>query len=256
MKKKKWLLPLCIAAAVLLCVLFHMASGFTVSTGRCLMAEPTNCFMLIDDRPVRLNHKGKINFQTGDKLLVLHQNVYAESYPEQTRAYLILKTGSGSQDDVPQAAKDALIGAGIMAVPKDFSFSLTWNCYGVSSYDSKTGKLVKTTDATNPDNYVTSYNLTDAERTYIYQLLSKLDINSYPENYDPGNGLSKPSMTLILTVRADGTEQTIQAKNIALSYESDNEKGQAFLTACKTIRDILTATEEWNALPDYEYLYE
>ena len=109
MKKKKWLLPLCIAAAVLLCVLFHMASGFTVSTGRCLMAEPTNCFMLIDDRPVKLNHKGKINFQTGDKLLVLHQNVYAESYPEQTRAYLILKTGSGTKNLVPKKEQKILI---------------------------------------------------------------------------------------------------------------------------------------------------
>ncbi len=33
-------------------------------------------------------------------------------------------------------------------VPADFSFSLTWGCYGISSYDSRTGKLVKTTDAT------------------------------------------------------------------------------------------------------------
>ena len=114
MKKKKWLLPLCIFAAVLLCVLLHMASGFTISAGRCLMAEPANCFMVVDNRPVKLNYKGKINFQTGDKLLVLHQNVYAESYPEQTRAYLILKTGSGSADDVPQAAKDVLIEVGML----------------------------------------------------------------------------------------------------------------------------------------------
>ena len=114
MKRKKWLLPLCIFAAVLLCILLHMASGFTVSTGRCLMAEPTKCFMAVDDRPVRLNYSGKINFQPGDKLLVLHQNVYAESYPEQTRAYLILKTGGGSANDVPQAARDALIRAGIL----------------------------------------------------------------------------------------------------------------------------------------------
>ena len=256
MKKKKWLLPLCIVAAVLLCILLHMASGFTVSTGRCLMAEPAKCFMAVDDRPVRLNYSGKINFQPGDKLLVLHQNVYAESDPEQTRAYLILKIGSGTEADVPQKARDALIEAGIMATPEDFSFSLTWNCFGVSSYDSQTGKLVKTTDATNPDDYVTCYNLTDAEKTDIYQLISALDVNSYPDVYDPGNGLSKPSMTLILTVRVNGTEKTIQAKNIALSFESDNEKGQAFLTTCKTIQNLLTATDAWKVLPDYEHLYE
>ena len=30
-------------------------------------------------------------------------------------------------------------------LPEDYSFSLTWGVYGVSSYDSSTGKLVKTT---------------------------------------------------------------------------------------------------------------
>lgn len=109
MKQKKWLLPLCIFAALLLCVLLHLASGFTISTGRCLMAEPANCFMVVDNRPVKLNYKGKINFQTGDKLLVLHQNVYAESYPEQTRAYLILKTGSGTKNLVPKREQEILI---------------------------------------------------------------------------------------------------------------------------------------------------
>lgn len=50
-------------------------------------------------------------------------------------------------------------------VPEDFSFALTWNCYGVSSYDSQTGKLVKTTDATNPDDYVTYYQLTTEDKS-------------------------------------------------------------------------------------------
>ena len=35
--------------------------------------------------------------------------------------------------------------------PEDFSFSLIWGAYGTSSYDSRTGKLVKTTDATHPE---------------------------------------------------------------------------------------------------------
>ena len=30
------------------------------------------------------------------------------------------------------------------SVPEDFSISLTWGCYGVSSYESKTGKPVST----------------------------------------------------------------------------------------------------------------
>ena len=141
-------------------------------------------------------------------------------------------------------------------VPEDFTFALTWNCYGVSSYDSQTGKLVKTTDATNPDDYVTYYQLTDQDKEYIYNLIAPLDVSSYPEVYDPQNGMSKPSMTLILTVYCNGTQKTIKAENIALSFASKDEKGQAFLSVCEEICNRLTATEEWKALPDYENLYE
>lgn len=141
-------------------------------------------------------------------------------------------------------------------IPEDFAFALTWNCYGISSYDSQTGKLVKTTDATTPDDYVTYYQLTDQDKEYIYNLIAPLDVNSYPEVYDPQNGMSEPSMTLILTVYGNGMQKTIKAENIALSFISEDEKGQAFLSVCEAISNRLTVTEEWKALPDYEKLYE
>lgn len=141
-------------------------------------------------------------------------------------------------------------------VPEDFAVALTWNCYGVSSYDSQTGKLVKTTDATNPDDYVTYYQLTNQDKEYIYSLIAPLDVSSYPEEYDPQNGMSKPSMTLILTVYCNGIQKTIKAENIALSFTSEDEKGQAFLSVCEAICNRLTATEEWKALPDCENLYQ
>ena len=141
-------------------------------------------------------------------------------------------------------------------VPEDFTFALTWNCYGISSYDSQTGKLVKTTDATNPDDYVTYYQLTDQDKEYIYNLIAPLDVGSYPEVYDPQNGMSAPSMTLILTVYCNGTQKTIKAENIALSFTSEDEKGQDFLSVCEAICNRLTATEEWKELPDYENLYD
>lgn len=140
-------------------------------------------------------------------------------------------------------------------VPKDFALALTWNCYGISSYDSQTGKLVKTTDATNPDDYVTYYELTDQDKEYIYNLIAPLDISSYPDVYDPQNGASKPSMTIILTVYCNGTKKTIKAEDIAMSFTSEDEKGQAFLSVCEAICNRLTATEEWKALPDYENFY-
>lgn len=142
------------------------------------------------------------------------------------------------------------------AVPEDFSFALTWNTYGISSYDSQTGKLVKTTDATNPDDYVTYYQLTDEDKEYIYDLLVSLDVTSYPDVYNPQpDVMSEPSMTLILTVRINGETKTIKAEDIAFFTRSADEKGKQFLDTCEAISDRLEATEEWKALPDYENLY-
>lgn len=140
-------------------------------------------------------------------------------------------------------------------VPDDFSFSLTWNCFGVSSYDSESGKLVKTTDATHPEDFVTYHELTEEEKERIYRWILLLNVNSYPYVYDPGNGLSDPSMTLILTIRMGDSVKTIEAKDIALSYRSENPKGQLFLGICRIIHDMLETTEEWQALPPYEYIY-
>lgn len=140
-------------------------------------------------------------------------------------------------------------------VPKDFSFALTWNVYGVSSYDSETGKLVKTTDATNPEDYVTNYKLTKEDKEYIYDLLASLDVNSYPDTYNPSNDISKTSITLILTVRMDGTEKTIEAKNISDFDASDDEKAQKFLSVCEEISNRLMETEAWKVLPEYEEFY-
>ena len=141
--------------------------------------------------------------------------------------------------------------------PEGFSFSLTWGCYGISSYDSETGKLVKTNHATHPEDYVSAYTLTDEEVSRIYDLIRELDIESYPDTYNPhGNAASMPPMTLILSVRTNTMQKTIAAENIALSYETEDKKGQAFLDVCRAIRDILTETDAWKALPEYEFHYD
>jgi len=139
-----------------------------------------------------------------------------------------------------------------------FSFSLTWGCYGISSYDSETGKLVKTKDATNPEDYITTYYLTNDQKQKIYDLISDLDVTAYPDTYDPHprGFASKPSMTLILSVKNGTVKKTITAEDIALTYESDDIEGQRFLSICKAISDILTETDEWKSLPEYEFFYD
>ena len=163
----------------------------------------------------------------------------------------------GDQDNNKEDGNGDMDGAVNTDVPDNLSFSLTWNTYGISSYDSATGKLVKTTDATNPEDYVTMLELDGTQLFEIWELLWELDIETYPDEYNPHGGLaSSPSMTLILTLREGDKVKTVRAEDIALSYESDDPKGQKFLDTCKAIRDILTATEEWKALPEYEFFYD
>ena len=140
---------------------------------------------------------------------------------------------------------------------ENFSFSLKWGYESISSYDSVTGRLVKTTDATNPDDYVTYYSLTEKNKKEIYELILALDASSYPDEYDPKNGNLHPKETLVLTVRMNGTEKTVTAEAVPLrEYAAKDEKGQRFLDTCWAICDILTESKEWKALPDYEFYYE
>ncbi len=138
-----------------------------------------------------------------------------------------------------------------------YSFSFTWGTYGISSYDSETGVLIKSKDATHPEKYTTELKLTGEQYARIWQLIKELDIESYRDRYDPHNGKlhSEPSMTLVLTVRTDSFEKSVTAEDIAMGFEADNEKGRRFLKVCREIRDILTETEEWKALPEYEFFY-
>lgn len=165
-------------------------------------------------------------------------------------------TDAAANRSLPLSKDEQIAVNKALGIAEDFSFSLTWNCYGVSSYDSLTGKLVKTTDAPNPDDYVTVHLLTAEEQAVFKSLINALDVNAYPDEYDPKNGYSLPNMTLVLTVRRYGVEKTVRAEEIALSYESSDPKGQAFLSTCEAISTELMKTDAWKALPDYAYYYD
>lgn len=263
MKKKKWLIPVCILLALALlavgAIAYMNASSLGFSAGRYLSANGSH-MVLLDASPVVMsNRTGNeqlfSRLSDGDRLLVLHDGI-AESYPAKTGAYAVFKLSDGSIEDISAEILTQLDELGWQPGIKSFSFRLTWGCYGVSSYDSKTGELIKTTDATHPEDYVAEAYLTDEQLTDIYDLISEMDVNAYPDEYNPHDSLeTSPPMTLILSVNIGGTEKTIRAENIALSYETYNKKGRTFLSVCKTMIDMLTATEEWKALPEYEFLY-
>ena len=141
--------------------------------------------------------------------------------------------------------------------PDDFSFSLTWGVYGTSSYDSRTGKLVKTTDATHPEDYVTYLHLSDEMLDYFYRLLRDLDVEDYPDEYDPDpHTMCSPSSSLTVTVRAGGKTKVVNVDDMATSPIALIGKSKRYLETCKIIRDLLIETEEWKALPEYEFFYD
>jgi len=277
--KKRILIPICIFLALVLLIgggiVYMNANSLGLSTGRVLISSHGSCMLIRDNSPINMgnpkNKSGLFNgLENGDEVLVLHNGIN-ETYPGKTGAYAIFKLKDGDIDDIAADVLTSLTELGWWdgadptglevlpeTIPEDFSFALTWNCYGVSSYDSKTGKLVKTTDATHPEDYVTTCHLPEETTKQIYDMLRDLDIGEYPYLYNPyGNGAaSEPPMSLILTVRIGETERTIRAEDISLSYQAGNKKGQTFLDVCREISDTLTATEEWKALPDYEFLYD
>lgn len=139
---------------------------------------------------------------------------------------------------------------------EDFSFSLTWNCYGDSTYDSKTGNLVKQKVATHVEDYTTTYFFTDQQKAQIYDLVVDMKPESYPDEYNPLKGTSKPSRNIVLTVTYNGITKTITCNNVSLEDTPNGVKGQKFMKVHDTIVNIITNSNEWLALPDYEFSYD
>lgn len=148
--------------------------------------------------------------------------------------------------------------------PDDFSFTIVWGTYGISSYDSKTGVLIKSKDATDVSRYTTTYKASNEVLFKIYELLfDKIKINSYPDEYDPFNSpdaetriSSSPNQTIIISVTAYGEEKTVRCENICFGSKGYDERATQFLEAEFAIVDFLTRTDEWQALPEYEVFFD
>lgn len=116
MKKKGLVVTLSAIGVVLTLILVFFAvvvfSGNQITIARCIVTENDSLYMVYDDRPVKLSYGGDKYYEIGDKLLIIHQSAFAESYPEQTRAIYIIKIGSGSIEDIPQKTLDVLIETG------------------------------------------------------------------------------------------------------------------------------------------------
>ena len=105
-----------VLALALLGIAAFFLSGNQITVARCIVTENGGLYMVYDERPVRISAGEDRDYQTGDKLLIVHASAFAESYPEQARTICVMKIGSGTKDDIPQKAFDVLIETGNYSV--------------------------------------------------------------------------------------------------------------------------------------------
>ena len=139
--KKGVKIAVIIIAAVLALALVGLAiiflSGNQITVARCIVTENGSLYMVYDERPVRISAGDDRDYQTGDKLLIIHANAFAESYPEQARAVFVMKIGSGTKEDIPQKALDVLTETGNTVsgeMPKNTSLEF-WITEDVKDFD-------------------------------------------------------------------------------------------------------------------------
>lgn len=142
-------------------------------------------------------------------------------------------------------------------MPENFSFSITWGVGGNSTYDSKTGKLIKSADATDVSKYSTTYKMSKEELNYVYNLILDLNLEQYDTELNKSGEIqSIPPQKLCLTVNADDFSKTIKFTDADWNTTTNDTPETQFLITIKKISEILTNSNEWKELPDYEFYYE
>ena len=151
-------------------------------------------------------------------------------------------------------------------LPPDFAFSIVWDVYGISSYDSSTGKLIKENDVDNVEDYTADLTLSEADLKKVCGwLCTDIDLWQYPDEYDPFNApdadfrkMSTPSQDIVLSVTANGQTKTVTCNDVMIGTEEDGycREAKAFLRARTQIIRLLKAQPEWQELPEYDHMFE
>ena len=140
---------------------------------------------------------------------------------------------------------------------EDFYFVLTWGVQLDSSYDSRTGTLIKTkyVRERQPEDYIATYQYPNINE--IYEMAKSINVYSYEDDYYPYEGCSirsNPSVDYVFEIN----DKTITSKDCPLLQEVPNDvtkKGKQYLSLILTIKDTLTNSDEWKAMPEFEVLY-
>ena len=140
---------------------------------------------------------------------------------------------------------------------EDFYFVLTWGVQLDSSYDSRTGTLIKTkyVREKQPEEYIATYQYPNI--TEIYEMAKSINVYSYPDEYYPYEGsslLTTPSVDYIFEIN----DKTIASKDCPIIQEVPTDvtkRGKQYLSLILTIKNTLINSDEWKAMPEFEVLY-
>ena len=160
---------------------------------------------------------------------------------------VLMAISSCSNSDVPSFSVEQ----------EDFYFVLSWGVRLDSSYDSRTGTLIKTkyVRERQPEEYIATYQYPNTNE--IYEMAKSINIYSYADDYYPYEGsliMTSPSVDYVF----ETNDKTITSNDCPILNEipdSVTKKGKQYLTLIFTIINTLVNSEEWKAMPDYEILY-
>ncbi len=141
---------------------------------------------------------------------------------------------------------------------EDFYFALTWGVQLDSSYDSRTGTLIKTkyVRERQPEEYIATYQYPNINE--IYEMAKSINVYSYADDYYPYEGIlimTSPSVDYVFEING----KTITSNDCPILNEIPDdvtERGKKYLALLLTIQNTLINSDEWKAMPDFEILYE
>ena len=141
---------------------------------------------------------------------------------------------------------------------EDFYFVLTWGVRLDSSYDSRTGTLIKTkyVRERQPEEYIATYQYPNINE--IYTMAKSINVYSYADDYYPYEGSSiatNPSIDYVFEIN----DKVITSKDCPIAQgipDSVTKKGKQYLSLILTIKNTLINSDEWKAMPDFEILYD
>ena len=204
MKRKIWIVVLCCVVAVVIVTvcLFSWGArqGLSISLGQYAdsgsgdatyvygsilednievsFKTVTGHMVLLDGVPVCMSGREELfkALSTGDQVLIIHGSI-AESYPGQSKAFLIIKYADGTEDDIPERNWVALKTSGWLspATPINEEEAImianvyTWHCFDIvtAKQNPETGDWAVEMWSEDRENHETVYISADGQKVTV-----------------------------------------------------------------------------------------